>query len=384
MKILRAVPSMDPKAGGVAEAAKQSAILLSSSGIEIEVVCFDNQDAVWLKEFDFPVYAIGKGVSAYALHAIYLKWLKKHVKNYDLVVIDGLWQFHVVGGYICKLMHIPYVVYTHGMLDPYFNLNRLKYFKKLPFWFLVERNILSMAEAVVFTCEEEKNLAQNSFPFFRGKNAIATLGIEPNPKDPEVLSKKFCQAFPHLEGKRFGLFLSRIHVKKGLELLIDAVAQKREIIPESFVFVIAGTGDQGYIGKLKERISKLEIDQYFEWVGMLTGDMKWGAFAASDFFILPSHQENFGIVVAEALSQSRPVLITNKVNIWREIIQFDAGLVGNDDIADIGKMLKDYFGRTDDELTAMSKNAFECFHEKFSTKAFRQDFLKLLKSLERK
>ncbi len=378
MKVLRIIPTMNPVHGGVAEAVKQSALLMKDEGIEIDIVCFDEPESLWLKQFDFKVFSLGKGKTSYAFHFRYLVWLRQNIQNYDMVIIDGLWMFHTLGGYVCKLLGVPYVVFTHGMLDPYFNRAKLKYLKKLPFWFFVDRNILAMAKSVVFTCEEELELAQKSFPLFRGTSTVATLGIETNPQQSKVLKERFLDTFPHLADKKLGLFLSRIHEKKGLELLIEAVSLCRKTLPENFVFVIAGTGDDTYTKKLKVQVSKLGLEQYFEWVGMLSGDVKWGAFASSEFFILPSHQENFGIVVAEALSQSIPVLMTNKVNIWREIKDYRAGLVENDDLQGVVKLIVDYCAGTENDIFEMKDNALKCFNDCFSREAFKKDFLKLL------
>lgn len=378
MRILRIIPTMNPQHGGVAEAVKQSAILMKSEGIEIDVVCFDEPKSSWLKDIDFTVHALGLGKSAYAFHVTYLTWLRKNVTNYEMVIIDGLWMFHVIGGYVCKISGVPYVVYTHGMLDPYFNIDRLKYLKKLPFWFLVDRNVLAMAKSVVFTCEEELKLAQKSFPLFSATSSVATLGIETNTQSKRVLKEKFFETFPYLVGKKIALFLSRIHEKKGLELLIEAVEICKQELPNNIIFVIAGSGNENYIKKLKYRVDQLGLEKYFEWVGMLSGDVKWGAFTSSEFFILPSHQENFGIVVAEALSQGLPVLITNKVNIWREIKDSHAGLVENDNVEGIAKLIVDYCSATDNDVLRMKENTLQCFNDHFSTEAFKSDFLKLL------
>jgi glycosyltransferase involved in cell wall biosynthesis len=99
---------------------------------------------------------------------------------------------------------------------------------------------------------------------------------------------------------------------------------------------------------------------------MLTGDIKWGAYQVADCFILPSHQENFGIVVAEALSTGTPVLITNKVNIWREIDAAKAGIVDNDDVEGITKLLNHWFKLTAEEKRDMANKAKICYQNNFS------------------
>ncbi len=379
MKILRIVPSMNPEAGGVAESIRQSAILMKEENCNIEVVCFDKKNSLWLKEFNFKVYALGKGFSSYAFKLSYLFWLTKNVKNYDLIIIDGLWMFHVLGGYICKIKKVPYLIYSHGMLDPYFNQDKLKYIKKLPFWFIVERNIISLARNIVFTCKEEMILAKKSFPMYKGKGIVATLGIETTKKNKHELNELLFENFPQFKNTRNILFLSRIHPKKGLETLIDSLANiDKSIIDSNVKFLIAGTGDKNYINKLKQKIIECNLESYFEWLGMLSGDLKWAAFASSDSFILPSHQENFGIVIPEALSMSIPVLTTNKVNIWHEIKDYDAGFIEDDTTEGIKNLLVNYFNLPIERKSLMKENALKCFNECFSKNAFKSDFKKII------
>ncbi|WP_157096083.1 glycosyltransferase, partial [Methylosinus sp. R-45379] len=113
--------------------------------------------------------------------------------------------------------------------------------------------------------------------------------------------------------------------------------------------------------RLESLAAKRGVATRIHWPGMLTGDAKWGAFRAAEFFVLPSHQENFGIVVAEAMASSRPVLITDKVNIWREIEADDAGIVVSDDAAAIESGLRRLCSMTRKEREAMGERARKSF-----------------------
>ncbi|GAB6069237.1 glycosyltransferase [Thiomicrorhabdus hydrogeniphila] len=366
MKILRIVPSLDPKQGGVAEAVRLSAVTSYPADITIDVVCFDEPTSDWIiNEKHFKTFALGKGKTAYAFHFKYLTWLNQNVKKYDAVIIDGLWMFHVWGGYICRMKNVPYFVYSHGMLDPYFNQDHLKYLKKLPFWFLIERNVLQLARSVIYTCEEEKILAQKSFPLFKAKSSIVSLGIKTPSEKKEVLTNAFLEVYPQFINKKFGLFLSRIHPKKGIDLLIKAIAELDDELPNEFMIAIAGTGDDAYIKTLQNLAEKLNIAKRFQWLGMITGNVKWGAFSSADFFILPSHQENFGIVVAEALAVGTPVLISDKVNIWREIQEMHTGLVKTDTLEGTKELIQAWLNLSDEQKQTMQKNTVICFEQKF-------------------
>jgi glycosyltransferase involved in cell wall biosynthesis len=369
MKILRVITTMDPQSGGVVEAVQQSANSFSNSVNSMDILCFDDPNSPFLKESNtFVLYAIGKSKTGYGINLSYLNWLWANARSYDVVVLDGLWQFLSLGGYILKLLKVPFCVFTHGMLDPYFNNDKLKYIKKLPFWFCIERNIISLAAATIFTCKEESVLALNSFPFYKSTPMIATLGVEQNFINCNFVIKEFYKMFPELEGKRIILFLSRINKKKGIDTLINAVS-KMSNIPDGFVIALAGPDNDGYRAKLEKQIETLELSDKFYWLNMLSGNAKWGAYHAAEAFILPSHQENFGIVVAEALSTSTPVLITNKVNIWQEIQGMSAGLVENDNIEGVKLLLENWLSLSCKDKKSMRNNAMKCFNKYFTVDA---------------
>ena len=175
MKVLRVVGSMNPLHGGVVEAIHQAAQKLNNNSWKMDVLCFDDPNSPWVKECkNYRVHAINKGKTVYGFNVLYFFWLWKNARNYDVVILDGLWLFLSWGGYILKWLNVPYCVFTHGMLDPYFNENKLKYIKKLPFWFAVERNVIAGANATIFTCKEESALASRSFPFYSSVPKIAS------------------------------------------------------------------------------------------------------------------------------------------------------------------------------------------------------------------
>lgn len=373
MRVLRVITTMDPQAGGVVEAVRQSILPMQKKNIYIDVLCLDARNSDWAGVVEgINIIAIGKSFSGYGVNFNYLTWLWKNAKKYDLVIIDGLWQFISVGGYILKSLKISYCVFTHGMLDPYFNINKFKYLKKLPFWFCVERNILANANAVIFTCVEEKILAAQSFPAYRSIPRIATLGVEGCSTSSTVLKNSFFKDFPELRDKRFALFLSRIHPKKGIDLLIDALTRLQPI-PDDFVIAIAGPDSVGLKAKLVKQLNSLGLKDKVIWLGMLDGDVKWGAYHAAEVFVLPSHQENFGIVVAEALSTGTPTLITDKVNIWREVLEGSAGFVRKDDIDGVVGLLSDWLCLSENEKNNMRVNAELCYRNNFSIESLVQD-----------
>ncbi len=224
------------------------------------------------------------------------------------------------------------------MLDPWFKRTYpLKHLKKLLYWPWAEYRVLRDAAAVLFTSEEERRLARESFSLYQLQRNRRQLRHGCAGIDLETAREDFFEAFPNLRGQRFFLFLGRLHEKKGCELLIEAFAalRKSSETGSPMQLVLAGPcADEEYLRHLKQLAAKATNDDgSITFTGMLTGDRKWGAFSAAEAFVLPSHQENFGIAVVEALACGTPVLISNQVNIWREIEADGAGYVENDDLA---------------------------------------------------
>lgn len=366
MKVLRVTSSMNPDEGGVVEAINQACKLFNDNKYRMDVLCHDESNVKKHEDSkDYCIISLGKGVTSYKFNIKLIHWLINNSRKYDLVIIDGLWQFHSISGFILKLLGVPYFVFVHGMLDPYFNSNKLKYFKKLPFWFLIERNILAMANGVIFTCEEEKRLAAKSFPFYKVKPLICSLGVEGCINQPEVTSEAFLDTYPDLRDKSFMLFLSRVNPKKGLDLLIKSFARLSDT--HGKVIAIAGPSNAAYKEELMSLIRNEGIENSVFWLGSIRGDVKWGAYELADCFILPSHQENFGIVVAEALSTSTPTLISNKVNIYDEVERFSAGFVSEDTVDGTFDSLNRWLSLTPEEKSNMGKQAYLCYSSCFST-----------------
>jgi glycosyltransferase involved in cell wall biosynthesis len=128
---------------------------------------------------------------------------------------------------------------------------------------------------------------------------------------------------------------------------------------------MCGPDQVGWQAKLMEMAARLQISDRITWAGMVRGELKWGALRASEIFVLPSHQENFGIVVAEALACGKPALISNKVNIWREVQSSGAGIVGSDDLSGTCAMLKAWLEMSSQQKSDMRKRAYVCFLQNF-------------------
>ncbi|WP_338440526.1 glycosyltransferase, partial [uncultured Aquabacterium sp.] len=160
----------------------------------------------------------------------------------------------------------------------------------------------------------------------------------------------------------------RLHEKKGVDLLLQALAAVRARQPaltEGVRLVMAGPANDDYGQRMQQLATQLGLNDITVWTGMVSGAEKWGAFRCADAFALPSHQENFGISVAESLACGVPVLISNQVNIWREIEADRAGLVGDDTQVATEALLTQWLSTPQPEWRAMGSNAQACFNARF-------------------
>jgi glycosyltransferase involved in cell wall biosynthesis len=143
--------------------------------------------------------------------------------------------------------------------------------------------------------------------------------------------------------------------------------------------VIAGPDQIGWQKELQALAMRLGVAHRITWTGSLADTLKWGAFSVSEVFVFPSHQENFGIVVAEALACGLPVIVSNKVNIWREVVKHQAGFVDIDTVEGTKSLLRRWAAQTPEEIAALRIRARKCFHDEFD---FNQTARKVLANVE--
>ncbi|HEX4598257.1 MAG TPA: glycosyltransferase [Burkholderiaceae bacterium] len=365
-RYLQVIRSLDSEGGGPAEGVKQLAAAAKPLNQHVEIVTLDAPNAAREPECECAVHSVGPAYLKYGYTPRLLPWLRRNLARFDAVVINGLWQYHSVATW--SVLHdspVPYYVFTHGMLDPWFRQQYpLKHVKKRLYWPWAEYRVLRDARGVLFTSEEERHLARQSFSRYRADEFVVGYGTPGLEGNPAAQREMFLQQFPGLRGKRAFLFLGRIHPKKGCDLLIEAFASVARLDP-SLQLVIAGPDQTGLQARLARRAHQLGIAHALTWTGMLRGDMKAGAFHCAEAFVLPSHQDNFGIAVAEALSCQIPVLISNKVNIWREIAADHAGFVADDTLQGTEQLLRRWLALGRDERQAIARNALQCFRQRF-------------------
>ncbi len=383
MRFLHVIASLSPESGGPAEAMRQLTGRYRDFGDEAEFVCQDDPGSPFLANVPVPVNPVGARSGTYGYSRPLLRWLKENVNRFDGIIVNGIWTYSSLAAGLAARGRVPYAVFTHGMLDPWFKRQYpLKHLKKSIYWPL-QYPVLSNAGAVLFTSAMERDLAPQSVWPNKWNGIVVPYGAGDPPSDEAAQLAAFYSRLPQLRGRRYLLFMARIHEKKGCDLLIQAFARVAASHPDVDL-VIAGPDQVGLQPKLQKMAEDLGIAQRVHWPGMLKGDQKYGALRACDAFILPSHQENFGVVVAEALACGRPVLISNQVNIWREIEQERVGFVAPDTLDGTYELLSRWLSLDEATRNAMSARTTTTFQKNYSMRsaagAIHDLFLKLARN----
>lgn len=381
MRILYLIRSTDPAGGGPVESIQQFGRALTELGASVEVASLDCSGAEYIGKNEFKVHALGPGLLKYGYAPAFKRWLAEHAAQYDLFIVNGIWQYNALAAWrVLRSTRKPYFVFLHGMLDPWFNRQYpLKYLKKAVYWLLVDHRVLRDAAAVLFTSAEERIAARGSFSPYRCKEVLLGYGTGGKPTDTARREGSLYQRFPELAGGGdLYLYLGRLHEKKGIDLLIRAFANL-QVSGFEAKLVIAGPDKDGYIGKLRALAKRFALDRKLFFLGPLYGDIKWAAYEAADVFVLPSHQENFAITVAEALSCGTPVIISNKVNIWREIVAEGAGIVCNDTIESVREALEQWSAASTSAKTRMRAAARACYENHYDIKIISKRLYALAK-----
>jgi glycosyltransferase involved in cell wall biosynthesis len=381
MKLLQILPSVDPEMGGTAEGVLQMSMQLETVGNSVDVATVDDPAATFISGYPLNVVALGPSIANYRYSSRLLPWLRANVDKYDAVIVNGIWQYPSFAAWLAlRRSQVPYYAFPHGMLDPWFKRHYpLKHAKKWLYWPWADYRVLRDARAVLYTSEEERRLARQSFWLYRANERIAPLGIALPPASSNALKDAFLRAHPQLRGRRVLLFMSRLHEKKGCDLLIQSFSKVGAEQPE-IALAIAGPDPSGMLPSLQSLARRLGLFDRICWPGMLQGNMKWGALYSAEAFMLPSHQENFGIAVAEALSCALPVLISDKVNIWREIATDGAGLVAPDTLEGTAANLRTWLSLDVQQRCNMSRQAAISFQRRFSVGASATALLRLLQA----
>jgi len=302
--------------------------------------------------------------------------IDKAVRLADVIHLHTLWHpLNTIARKACARHGRKYALMPHGMLDPY-SLRQRRWRKKI-YLAAVERSNLQGASRLIFTTTHEQQAARQSRPWL-APGEVIPLGADCPPYvSRETCAATFTNLFPQVSDRRCLLFLGRIHPKKGLEPLLKILPELTRKHPDTLL-VIVGNGERTYVQHVRELVRLGNLEQQVLFTGMVTGQAKWGAFARAEVFVLPSHQENFAISMAEAMHMAVPVIISNKVNSWPFVTTANAGFVVEEDQIELSLARRlDELLSAPDEARCLGKHGQDVAREHFTWQRVARDMISL-------
>lgn len=304
------MPSMAASYGGPAAAMPVMARGLAAAGVEVDVASIDESPAVAAPQEGFRSFSFPVTFSPYRVSLPLARWLSRHAGDYDLIHVHAVFTFSSWAA--CRAAHaagVPFVVRPLGILNRWGMENRRPLLKKL-FFRLIEKPFIDHAAAIHFTSDQEaQDVARLGI---RARPVIIPLGLDLSAFETLPPASLFFQRFPETAGAELVLFVSRIDVKKGLDLLLPAFREVLQSRPQTRL-VIAGDGPEPLVAELKKQAAALGIQHAVLWTGFLQGELKFSALAAARVFCLPSRSENFGMALLEAMACGLPCVASDQV-----------------------------------------------------------------------
>jgi glycosyltransferase involved in cell wall biosynthesis len=330
MRALHVIPAVAQRYGGPSEAVVGMARALPHSGVDVLVATTDadgggrlavpvGEQSTW--QGVQSIFFRRQWSEAFKYSGPLAAWLRTHVANFDVVHIHAVFSHAcLAAAKACQDREVPYVVRPLGTLDPW-SLHQ-KSLRKRVLWHMGARRMLQLAGAVHYTTRSEQRLAEG--PLGIGRGVVIPLGIGSELFDDASDGEEFDVSGGH----PYVLVLGRIHPKKGLEAFIEAFLAVTAAEPLSkWQLVIAGDGATDYVAHIKRFAQARPGCERVRFVGWINGERKKAVLRQADLLALPSHQENFGIVVAEAMACGTPVFVSEFVNLAEEIEAWRAGWV---------------------------------------------------------
>lgn len=376
MKILHIIPTLSGSSlqyGGPSIAVLGMCAELSRRGVSVTIATTHEKgadagvfserlkDAGGALVHYFPKRLCRVSPSGFAFSPSLKKWLNGHLGEFDLIDIHTIFAYPSTQGCLCAIRYnMPYILRPCGMLDAW--CLRRSRLKKAIWMLLYGRQIINRAAMLHFTSDDERKTIDALH--ITAPNVVIPLGVTQNEKDEGVDQSKLKSQLQRFSGKKKILFLSRIHPKKGLDLLIPAlglISKKRN----DFIFILAGRGELKHQKQIKDLLSRHYLDDRTIITGFVEGIEKSAALSLADIFVLPSYQENFGLAVAEAMSAGLAVVISGQVNIHREVSNYNAGIVTACDAGEVAAAIERLLD--DDAMRKkMGENGKRLVYEKFN------------------
>lgn len=337
MKVLHIIPSISPLRGGPSKAVIEMVTALRASNIDAviattndngettldvttnQIIDYQSIPVIFFKRYSPNSAALRE----FAYSAQLKKWLSQNIDSFDLVHIHAIFSFSsTYAMWLCRKRKVPYITRTIGQLETW-SLQQSAARKKL-YLALIERKNLNCASCIQFTSESEKS--QASATVKPKRTAVLPLGVNLPALSNETKQTVFQQWQLNTELPVI-LFLSRLHPKKGLEIIIDAISELEHPVQ----LVIAGSGDAHYEKQIRQRVTAKGIENNTVFTGFVEGSQKQALLQYCDLFVLPSHSENFGIAAVEAMAAGAATLISKQVAVAEYIEKHQIGYLCDTD-----------------------------------------------------
>jgi glycosyltransferase involved in cell wall biosynthesis len=390
MKVLHVIPSISPLRGGPSQAVIEMVRALRQQGIDACVVAtqdngkYRNPDLptnTWFNYMDIPLFlhqcidSRFRALREYQVSLSLISWLYANIKEYDIVHFHAIFSFPTtIGMLVARYKRIPYIVRTIGQLNSW-SLQQGAFKKKLMLE-CIERGNLENAKAIHVTSKYELD----DIRLLGLSNRCINLGVGVVIPQEACTNNKYPQNKEH---KIRFLFLSRIHPKKQLELLFESLEiLKYEYHENGWELVIAGSGDGHYIKQLRNTSNQRRIQEHLVWMGHVTGGDKENVLRTTDWFVLLSSSENFGISAVEAMAASLPIIITANVGISKEVLEYNAGFICKESPKEIAQVFKFILNNSVHETMGLS--ARRLVEENYSWIYISKSLLKIYKTYSHK
>lgn len=363
MKIIHYIPSIDRMAGGISTYMQVLAKPLGTMA-EVHIMTHASENPLPMencKVHDIPRYRPFSGV-----------WKKAVVDlldsvRPDIVHVNCCWTPDcAMIQRLAQKRGYKVVLTPHGMLEPWI-IKRHYWTRKVPALWLYQKAAVQRADCVQATAESERdNLLKLGY---NSNIKVVRLGIDADGIEMKNSWKKTRQI----------LFLSRVHVKKGINFLVEAADVLRNEL-QGYKILVAGEGEADYVEAMKRMICDRGLQDIVQLIGGVYGDEKWRLFQTSDFFVLPTHSENFGLAIAESLASGTPV-ITTVGTPWSDLNSAEAGAwieIGTEPLVET---LRRFLSLSEDELETMGRNGRKLIETKYSAHVMAEQMMEVYKSI---
>lgn len=325
MRILHVIASLDPRYGGPSIVVPRACSALAARG---------HQVALLTAGPGRPIEATVDGVTlvrrrlhpprGWAASAGLGRWLRRRVRDYDVVHVHSLYLFHTWwAARCCRRARVPYVVSPHGSLDPWHLAHHPR--REAAYTWLLEGRALRAAAGMQYCSDtEHDHAARHLGPVPPG--FVVPPGVDRPPVRRLADDGGLLARHPELAGRTLVCFLGRLTAKKRLDLLVDAFAEVAAAEHDAHL-AVAGPDDEGLGPELRARVARLGLDARVSFLGLVTGASKAALLGRSRVLVLASEDESFGVAVAEAMAAAIPVVVSKGVALHREVAAAGAGLV---------------------------------------------------------